>query len=157
MTSEAPNTYLDLLEDQGGLSERVNRLVEEQIAAKMTVWLSGEAEITIYHKDLLTNKIKYTLFNINNTTAKSEVLRDSISNEELVEEYMIHEDLDIYITSYPGVDFICVSADYMCIQIDKALFLSLLSEYMDMIKTCEIGNLIVTVKREVIKTIRRPI
>lgn len=93
---EEVRTYLDLLKDQAGVMERIDLLVEEQIAAKMRVEIerglgpdTDYAEISIFHKDLLTNKIKYTFVSLNNNTSTAKIIRNKILNKEFVEIYTL--------------------------------------------------------------------
>ena len=55
-------SYLELLEGQPGVVERIERLRREQIAAEMRVnFVYGDkVEILLFHKDLLSNRIKYS-------------------------------------------------------------------------------------------------
>lgn len=155
---EEVRTYLDLLKDQAGVMERIDLLVEEQIAAKMRVEIerglgpdTDYAEISIFHKDLLTNKIKYTFVSLNNNTSTAKIIRNKILNKEVVETYTLHDTLEV--NSEPGYDWVTLWDGKLGVQVDKALFLRLLEEYVDMVENEENGELIITTKREVIKNI----
>lgn len=159
---EAPTSYLDLLEGQAGIKERIERIKKENIAAEMRVYLprstpprrDAEAELSLYSKDLLTNKIKETMLYFDKMGDSIKTLRDRMQRGEWDDEFKLGSERSIYVNTYSD-DRVVIMSNRLSTGVDKALFLRLLEEYVEIIESREgrVGILTVTVGGEVIKRI----
>ena len=155
---EEPTSYLDLLEDQAGVMERIERLKRENIAAELLVYIRRpplspikyNAEMVLYSKDLLSNRIKTTLINIEETFSEITNLRNRIifSTDE-TEEFKLGDSISISGHAYPDITLVI---NNLSIQVDRELFLRLLEEYVNIVVEERSTRVTFTTDREVFKT-----
>ena len=160
---EAPKSYLDLLEGQAGIKERIEEIRIGNIAAEMRVYVRrpriplmpgviDEGELSFYSKDLLTNKRKEIMLNFDSVVDSVRVLRDRMQSGEWDDEFALGSESPIYVDTYSD-DYVVIISGKLSVEVDKALFLRLLEEYVEMIENRESGKVTVYSGREVVKEI----
>lgn len=167
---EAPKSksYLDLLEGQAGIKERIEEIRIGNIAAEMRVYtrrariplpsMSGviddAGELSFYSKDLLTNKRKEIMLNFDTVVDSVRVLRDRMQSGEWDDEFALESEgySPIYVNTYSD-DSVVIMSGRVAVEVDKALFLRLIEEYVEMIENRESGKVTVYSGREVVKEI----
>ena len=165
---KAPKSYLDLLEGQAGIKERIEEIRIGNIAAEMRVYVRrpritlmpgiiDEGELSFYSKDLLTNKRKEITLNFDSVVDSVRVLRDRMQSGEWDEEFALRSESPIYtdpiyVNTYRD-DYVVIMSGRFSVEVDKALFLRLLEEYVEMIENRESGKVTVYFGREVVKEI----
>lgn len=164
---EAPKSYLDLLEGQAGIKERIEEIRIGNIAAEMRVYarrpriplmpgVIDEGELFFYSKDLLTNKRKEIMLHFDGHDFDSvRLLRDRMQSGEWDDEFglfALGSESPIYVNTF-GDDYVVIMSGRFSVEVDKALFLRLLEEYVEMIENRESGKVTIYSGREVVKEI----
>lgn len=161
---EEPTSYLDLLEGQAGVRERIEYLTKANIVAEMDVstYASGSdvANIVIHNKSLLTNRINHVYFDLYNVH-EVKYLLDKIQNEEEVYGYILspeEEGVEEKVKTQVSMDEPDIvelqGPSGLVFSIDEILFVRLLEEFVDMVENREKGEVIITIQGDVIKKIK---
>jgi len=111
-----------------------------------------EGELFFYSKDLRTNKRKEIMLNFENVIDSVRILKDRIQRGEKDEEFALESEMPLYVNTYYE-DHVTVISDRLSCEVDKALFLRLLEEYVAMFENRESGKVTITFGGEVVKEI----
>ena len=109
-----------------------------------------EVELNFYSKDLLTNKRNLTLLSLQDVVDSARNLRDRMQRGEWDEEFKLGPDNTV--NTY-NEDSVVIFSNRLSVDVDKALFLRLLEEYVEMSENGESGMVTVYSNREVVKEI----